>query len=968
LDVFDTSDPNNVNQLITAIRLPGSLVEVPSGLAIDGTAAFVADGSAGLQIVNYESLASGTAAPAIEITSQPTSVDASKPGLTLVEGQSASFSVKVSDASPVTSVQLLAVTTDPSTGAATTTVLQNNVNAPFDLNGSLPLLSLLNGSNQVSLEIQATDAAGHVSTTAPIAVTLVPDTTPPRVSAVSVRDGAIETQAMGDITVTFSKPLDPNTVNASTFSIIGPDGKPLSGVTATLERDGKSVVLSFNSAANLAAGNYQLKIDDANVADLVGNALGTGSSTTHFDVQAFSDVWINPFGGDWNDAANWSAGHVPTANDTVFADVVKGGSITISGGNQSVASLVVGGQGTLSIQAGSLNVAGSATIEGNLDLAGTLSGSGTVTVEGMTTVNGGSMTGTGTTIAQGGLTISGSGLGLGGGRILENQGIANWLAGTIELEAGGASGTLRNDAGAVFNATDGGAQIDGGTDSNGKVALFDNRGSFVTTGSGAAISVTARFTNSGSVDVNGVGLTLLGNAGLGGTVTVEADSRLSFAGTGVISITGNIAGAGSVTLDGATVSLDTGAAISATTSIANGTLTSAGQTSLGTLDLIGGTFEADGSTTIATLTASGGTLTGSGTVTVTGAATLSGAVLSGSGTTIAQSTLTIDGSGLTLMGGYVLENQGVANWTSGSIQLGGGSAGLPASDGVLRNDAGAVFNADIASQSDSLADGSIVSADGSASALFDNEGTFNQLGNVTTSISVTFNNSGGVFLNNSALTLSGGGISTGTITIDPNSVVTFDADYSVAGGALSGGGQIMVEGGTVVVEPAAQYDVTGATSIGGGTLRLDADATLGSLFESDGLLTGTGTVTVTGTTKLTGGAMTGSGRTIAQGGLTIDGNGIGLDDGRVLENQGDTEWLGGVIDLNPFDDGNPTAGIFVNDVGADFNQRFNGATILARNYGDADSGASALFDNRGSYYKGVNGPPGNTDTVIGVRQ
>ena len=76
----------------------------------------------------------------------------------------------------------------------------------------------------------------------------------------------------------------------------------------------------------------------------------------------------------------------------------------------------------------------------------------------------------------------------------------------------------------------------------------------------------------------------------------------------------------------------------------------------------------------------------------------------------------------------------------------------------------------------------------------------------------------------------------------------------------------------------------------------------------------------------------------------------------MLENQGDTEWLGGVINLNPFDDGNPAAGTFVNDVGATFNQRFNGGKFLATNFGDADNGASALFNNLGSYYKGATGP------------
>jgi fibronectin-binding autotransporter adhesin len=243
---------------------------------------------------------------------------------------------------------------------------------------------------------------------------------------------------------------------------------------------------------------------------------------------------------------------------------------------------------------------------------------------------------------------------------------------------------------------------------------------------------------------------------------------------------------------------------------------------------------------------------------------------------------------------------------------------------------------------------------------------------------VAFTNNGSLSLTNSTLTLSGGGTSTGMISVDASSALTFNSDYTIVSGAVTGAGQIIVQGGTattdagqiliqgniVAIESSAQYNVTGMTSINGGTLQLNANAALGSLSESGGLLTGAGTVTVTGTMLLPGGAMTGTGRTIAQGGITIEGSGIGLDDGRVLENQGDTEWLGGVIDLNPFDDGNPAAGTFVNDVGATFNQRFNGGRILATNFGDADNGASALFNNLGSYYKGATGVPVNPTTVI----
>ena len=941
LDVFDASDPTKVNQFITAIQLPGSLVETPSGVALDGTAAFVADGSAGLQIVNYESLANGnnSAGPSIQITSQPKTLDPTKPGLTLVEGQQVTFGVKVSDTAPVTSVQLLAVTTDPTTGATVTTALQNNVNAPFDLNAStLPLLASLNGAS-LSLEIQATDAAGHVSTTAPIAVTLLADTTPPRVTSVSIADGATRTQAFQDIEVNFSKPINPNSVNASTFTIIGPDGKPLSGATATLAANGSSVQVAFNAAGNLPAGAYQLQIDNANVHDLVGNAIGTGVSTTHFNVQAFSDVWIGPqSGGVWSDAANWSSGKVPSATDDVLVNLTGGGSIFMNSTDQ-VASLTQIGAGTLAVtEGGSLTVAGEADLEGTLNVltsstfnangastigsllltGGTLGGTGTVNVTGSATFQGGQMVGTGTTITQGMLSIEGlegQGVGLASGRTLQADGMTTWIGGTISGDNTTLfdnRGTLNVNGGQVFSSSP-----------------FTNEGGVVI-GSGSGLTVTllagdtqsGSFSGSGSLEFAGPTASLFGaavnfaatsnvavgaltfadlNVTLGGTIAVGSGDQLVFDSSQSILVptTGSIIGAGNVQVNGGSFAVGATStfAVTGTTTVNNGTISFAGPATLGALDLIGST------------------LTGSGTVTVTGSTTLAGALLSGSGRTVTQGALTIDSTGVALSGGYVLENQGVANWTSGSIQFSGG-ASAPALDGTFRNDAGAVFNANIASLSNSsVADGSIVSSDGPATGLFDNEGTFNQLGNIGTSMCVAFANNGSLSLTGSTLTLDGSGTSAGMISVDANSTLTFNASYAVTGGAVTGGGQIDVQGGTVAIESSAQYNVSGMTSINGGTLQLDANAMLGSLSESGGFLTGTGTVTVTGTMLLTGGAMTGTGRTIAQGGITIEGNGIGLDDGRVLVNQGDTEWLSGVINLNPFDDGNPAAGTFVNDVG-----------------------------------------------------
>jgi fibronectin-binding autotransporter adhesin len=520
-----------------------------------------------------------------------------------------------------------------------------------------------------------------------------------------------------------------------------------------LAANGSSVQVSFNTAGNLPVGAYQLQIDNANVQDLIGNAVGTGVSTTHFNVQSFSDIWIgSQSGGVWSDASNWSAGRVPNATDSVLINSVSGGLIFMNSTDQ-VASLTQIGSGTLTVtEGGSLTVAGEADLEGTLNVVtgstfnadgaatlgslllagGTLGGTGTVNVTGSATVAGGLMVGPGTTITQGALTIEGLGL---AGRTLQALGTTNWTSGNIT--GGGLfdnQGTLNVNVNAIANASvnANAEEVDADTPFTNEGSVVIGSGSSLVLGSGTQ---SGSFSGSGNLTFSGGRLNLTAtssvavgsltlqdlNATLGGSITVGSgdqlivDNTMATAGGG-ISVTGSIAGAGDVQVSGGLFAAGATStfAVTGTTTVNNATISFAGPVTLGTLDL------------------AGSTLTGSGTVTVNGATTLADAVLSGSGKTIAQGGLTIDGTGVTLSGGYVLENQGVANWTSGSIQFSGG-ASAPALDGMFRNDAGAVFNANIANLSGgAVPDGSIVSADGPATGLFDNEGTFNQLGNVGT--------------------------------------------------------------------------------------------------------------------------------------------------------------------------------------------------------------------------------------------
>src|SRR5438445_13017753 len=65
--------------------------------------------------------------------------------------------------------------------------------------------------------------------------------------------------------------------------------------------------------------------------------------------------WINPAGGDWATAANWSTGALPGVGDDVVIDVPKNITVTHSSGTDTVHSLT--SQKILLLSGGSLGLA-----------------------------------------------------------------------------------------------------------------------------------------------------------------------------------------------------------------------------------------------------------------------------------------------------------------------------------------------------------------------------------------------------------------------------------------------------------------------------------------------------------------------------------------------------------------------------------------------------------------------------------
>jgi len=77
--------------------------------------------------------------------------------------------------------------------------------------------------------------------------------------------------------------------------------------------------------------------------------------------------WTNPFGGDWNNPANWDLGRLPAAQDDVIIDVPGAVTITHSSGNTTVQSIQ--SQEALVLNGGVLDVNGPMHVAGGISFS-----------------------------------------------------------------------------------------------------------------------------------------------------------------------------------------------------------------------------------------------------------------------------------------------------------------------------------------------------------------------------------------------------------------------------------------------------------------------------------------------------------------------------------------------------------------------------------------------------------------------
>ena len=518
-----------------------------------------------------------------------------------------------------------------------------------------------------------------------------------------------------------------------------------------------------------------------------------------------TETWINPAGGDWDTASNWSTGSVPGPADDAVINIPNITVTHSTSAEDTVDSIT--SQATLNLSSGSLSIHATSSIAGGLMIsAGTLSTVGKLTISGSMSWTGGTISGAGTLAAQNGLALGDPNTNADeylSGITLDNAGAATLSANTLN------EGLVLTN-GAVFDNQPGASLT---IQTNIRV-LGDGTGTFINAGSltqvqsvpaVTAIDPTFNQTSTGSTLIQGGGLLLRGGGAITGPITAAAGTTLEFGAGATYNLDA------SSTLTSPTVIFagdrftDAGAYdVSGSTRVTSGSTV----TFNATITNLGNDLEVDNSTlSIATsqsfsftsLGINGGSLSGlgSGNLTVTGSLTWVGGSISGFGTVSvpSQAALTLGDASNSLneeLIGIILDNAGTATWAGGSV--------------FFTN--GAVFNNLTSATFQDLGQGKYFgSSDGNgdlalAPSAFNNAGAYVKTGTGRGAVQTAFNNTGTVtvqagLLDLSAITANVGSVqvsSGGTLSV--NNYTQTAGDTTLSGGTLSGG-PININGGSL---------------------------------------------------------------------------------------------------------------------------------------------------------------------------
>ena len=322
LQIHSANNPENTYALINEIATPGTA----NSVALAGGIAFVADDTAGLQVINYLSFDNQGVAPTVTINPSDIDLDPNTEGIQVQEGTNIPIFATITDDVQVRNVELL----------VNGEVVRNDVAFPFDFSAVIP--NLAEGSDTVTIEVRATDTGGNSTISDPLILDIKPHIFAPTLDIVNPVDGTVRGRNFRTIRLGFSEGMDTSTLNADNIylSLKSDDNTP---IPSDIQYRNQDRVVQFTYDA-LVPGEYDLIVDSDLISDRSGNALGTGLITVcSFTVLDATAVWINPADGFWDEVENWETEDLPQADDDVFISVPEDITITHRTGNTQINSL-----------------------------------------------------------------------------------------------------------------------------------------------------------------------------------------------------------------------------------------------------------------------------------------------------------------------------------------------------------------------------------------------------------------------------------------------------------------------------------------------------------------------------------------------------------------------------------------------------------------------------------------------------
>jgi hypothetical protein len=298
LSIYDVSDPSDVTQFEVSFDTPGN----PSGLDLYNGLAYVADGLAGVQVVNYLAYDALGVPPSISITAENEEGAVEEFSRVLVQAT-------VDDDVEVRNVELLI-------GGE---VVQTDGNFPYEFVFEAPALAT---QQSITLSARAYDTGGNQTQSSEIALNIVPNSALPHVLSSDPRANQIGVDVT-QITVDFSEPLDGATLNIAGFSLTNEGDLDAKGVAlGSVELITETRLAVTVLGGPLAPGVYRLVADSDVLRGLDGDAVAGGINlpfVARTAPPAGTALWLGG-DGNWTDAALWHTGSVPGVGNSVIID------------------------------------------------------------------------------------------------------------------------------------------------------------------------------------------------------------------------------------------------------------------------------------------------------------------------------------------------------------------------------------------------------------------------------------------------------------------------------------------------------------------------------------------------------------------------------------------------------------------------------------------------------------------------